>query len=410
MMRLLDGLMIRSYFKSYVICLISLLGLYIVVDLFMNVSDFAHVNDGLKSFLTHIGKYYAARSSTIFDRLSEMIVLLAAMFTIAWVQRNNELLPQLSAGVSTQRVVRPVLLSACVMLTFATINQELVIPRLSLLLSLSREDPQGTHDMRVYPGYEPNGICIWGRLATRKELLVHDFWCSIKPPIAPGNIINLQANEARYIPATDDAQPRTGGWMLTGTKAPDLGDWKRTDVLEPIAPTRFFLKTQEVDFDTVTRDQHKWFYYASTWRIFQELCKSDVERLAPMAVLFHMRLTRPILGMILVFLGLSVILRDQNRNVFISAGLCLALCAGFFAACFTCQATGRQGIRLAGVGGVAARDDFRPVGVRHVRRHPYLTVLSAKSHYKARKEFWGPLRAFYCACADTFWRTVKCAA
>jgi lipopolysaccharide export system permease protein len=59
-----------------------------------------------------------------------------------------------------------------------------------------------------------------------------------------------------------------------------------------------------------------------------------------MAVLFHMRLTRPILGMILVFLGLSVILRDQNRNVFISAGLCLALCATFFAVCFSCQQLG----------------------------------------------------------------------
>ena len=45
-----------------------------------------------------------------------------------------------------------------------------------------------------------------------------------------------------------------------------------------------------------------------------------------MAVMFHMRLTRPLLGLILVVMGLSIILRDQNRNVFISAGLCLLLC------------------------------------------------------------------------------------
>jgi lipopolysaccharide export system permease protein len=336
----LDRLMIRSYIKSYIICLISLLGLYIVVDLFMNVADFFHADEGLRAFLVNIGKYYGARSSTIFDRLSEMIVLLASMFTIAWVQRNNELLPQLSAGVSTQRVVRPVLLTACAMLTLATLNQELVIPRLSNVLSLNREDQQGAQDMPVHPGYEPNGISIWGKLAIRKELMVCDFGCSIKPPIAPGNMISLQAKEARYIPPTPDEQPRTGGWMLTGTKGPDLDSWVRTDVLEPIAPTKYFLKTQEVDFDTLTRDQHKWFYVASTWRIFQELGKSDVERLAPMAVLFHMRLTRPILGMILVFLGLSVILRDQNRNVFISAGLCLALCATFFGVCFSCQQLG----------------------------------------------------------------------
>ena len=62
-----------------------------------------------------------------------------------------------------------------------------------------------------------------------------------------------------------------------------------------------------------------------------------------MAVLFHMRLTRPILGMLLVVMGLWVILRDQNRNVIISAGMCLVLCAVFFAACTParCSATRR---------------------------------------------------------------------
>ena len=61
-----------------------------------------------------------------------------------------------------------------------------------------------------------------------------------------------------------------------------------------------------------------------------------------MAVLFHSRLTRPVLGVILVVLGLSVILRDQNRNIFISAGLCLVLCASFFAACIACQYLGNR--------------------------------------------------------------------
>src|SRR5262249_43017415 len=71
-----------------------------------------------------------------------------------------------------------------------------------------------------------------------------------------------------------------------------------------------------------------------------ELQKPDSTRLAAMAVLFHSRLTRPILGMMLVLLGLSVILRDQNRNVFISAGMCLVLCGVFFAACFRCNPLG----------------------------------------------------------------------
>ena len=45
-------------------------------------------------------------------------------------------------------------------------------------------------------------------------------------------------------------------------------------------------------------------------------------------------------GLLLVFMGLSVILRDQNRNVFISTAQCLLLCGLFFGACFACRHLG----------------------------------------------------------------------
>jgi lipopolysaccharide export system permease protein len=48
--------------------------------------------------------------------------------------------------------------------------------------------------------------------------------------------------------------------------------------------------------------------------------------------------------MVLVFMGLSMILTDQNRNVFISAGLCLVLCALFFAVIFAGKQLGGKDI------------------------------------------------------------------
>jgi lipopolysaccharide export system permease protein len=44
----------------------------------------------------------------------------------------------------------------------------------------------------------------------------------------------------------------------------------------------------------------------------------------------------------LVLLGLSVILQDQNRNIFISAGLCLVLCAMFFGAAYAAKMLGEN--------------------------------------------------------------------
>jgi len=337
MLKQVDRLLVLGYFKAYLVCLVSLLSLFIVVDLFTNLDDFAQRRDGLADVLQHIGLFYAYRTSDIFDKLCEAIVLLAAMFTVAWMQRSNELLPLLSAGVSTRRVVLPVLVSACVMLSLAVLNQELIIPRIAKQLLSNKDDPEGEKEIEQLQGsHEPNGILITGQSASRKGLVVKRFSCTI-PEHVGRTLVELVAKEARYVPPGGGRYTR--GWLLTGTYPERLEKWDNTDVLEMLDAGKYFLHTREVAFDTVTRNR-KWFRYASTPRLFEELQKPDSTRVADMAVLFHMRLTRPILGMILVFMGLSVILRDQNRNVFISAGLCIGLCALFFAACFASKHLG----------------------------------------------------------------------
>src|SRR5207302_7573839 len=127
----------------------------IVVDLFTNLEDFTDRHGGLAPVLRHIGQYYSYQISKIFDQLCEAIILLAAMFTVAWMQRSNELLPLLSAGVSTRRVVRPVLYSACALLSLTVLNQELVIPRIGNHLVIDRDDPDGTKALHVQGAFEP---------------------------------------------------------------------------------------------------------------------------------------------------------------------------------------------------------------------------------------------------------------
>jgi lipopolysaccharide export system permease protein len=336
MLTILDRQLVRSYLKAYLICLVSLLSLYIVVDLFTNIEDFTQDHKGLLPVVKHITSYYGYKVTQIFDRLSEAIALLAAMFTVAWMQKNNELLPLLSAGVSTQRVVRPVLFSACCMLGLSVLNQELVIPRLGNALFAEKNDPNGDKDIGIPWAYAPNGIHVEGFSASRKDLSVKNFCVTLPETMACG-VLHLSAKEARWIPK--GAGPRTDGWLLTNTQPPELENWKQLDDIEWIDAGKYFLHAPELSFETVTRNG-KWFIVASTARLYEEMRKPESLRLSSMAVLFHMRLTRPIMGMLLVFLGLSMILRDHNRNVFISAGLCLIMCAVFFGACFGCKHLG----------------------------------------------------------------------
>jgi lipopolysaccharide export system permease protein len=337
-MKLLDRVLFVAYVKSYLIVLTSLLSLYIIVDLFTNLDDFTARGTGVAQAARHIAEYYSYRVSQIFDRLCEAIVLLAAMFTVSWMQRNNELLPYLSAGVPTRRVIRPVLAGSLALMTLGVLNQELVIPRIADALMRGRDDRTGDKDLEVQGGYDSNGIHVEGYVATRKTKTVRFFYVTVPETLASG-LVHISAAEAQYIPPGEGRY--SGGWLLTGATPLELDNWTKTDVLEMIDPGRYFLHTTELTFESVTR-QSRWYQFASTNRLRELLRTTDSPRLAPMAVMFHMRLTRPLLGVLLVFLGLSMILRDQNRHVFINAGLCLVMCGMFFAAVFGCKYLGEN--------------------------------------------------------------------
>ncbi len=335
MLKHIDRLMIVGYFKSYAICLISLLTLYVVVDMFTNLDDFVHHGSpGLKAVVIRIGSWYGYRIPQLFDRLCEAIVLLAAMFTVAMMQRNNEQVPLLSAGVSTQRIVAPVLCCAFVMLTLTIANQELVIPRISDNLTRGRNDPDGEMESIPRSGFEANQIHIEGTKAVRKTLTVKGFRVMI-PESVGGNMLHITAEEAQFKFTPGDL-PR-GRWELTGCTPRNLA--AIPGILEIRDDSRYFLYTKVIDFDALVRDP-KWFNLASTRRLYQELQRPESTRLASIAVMFHGRLTRPLLGMVLVLMGLSVILLDQTRNVIISAGFCLVLCGGFFAVVYACKMLG----------------------------------------------------------------------
>lgn len=330
-MKLIDRALFFAFLRAYLLCLVSLLSMYVIIDLFTKLDDFSEQVHGLVPVVKQIASYYGYQVIRIFDQLCEAIVLLAAMFTVAWVQRNNELLPLLSAGVPTRRMLRPVLAGAAFMIGLGVVNQEVIIPRVADALLADRADVKGSKTMLVQGAFEPNSIHIEGMFATRRELEVHPFYCTL-PEQLTGGLVHLSAKQGFYL-------PDRGGWLMVDTLPAVLESCP--SVLEQIDPGKYFLKVQEVDFDALTRSKN-WYMFASTARLREMLYRPDGRRQPAIAVLFHIRLTRPILGVLLVVMGLSLILRDPNRNVFVGVGLCLFVCALFFGMVFICRQLGEQ--------------------------------------------------------------------
>ena len=344
----LDRMFLVSYFRSYLIVLTSLLSLYVVIDLFTNIDSFGKAGGGVRGVAEHVLTYYAYQVALIFDRLAEAITLLAAMFAVSWMQRSNELLPQLSAGIPTRRVVRPVLLGAAATLSLGTLNQELVIPRIAGQLTRPKDDPEGTKEQTLTGAYDAGtGVHLEGVLGRRKNFEVVMFFATF-PDSAPGGMFHLTADTANYRPP--DGTEFSGGWELQLKPDADGRLWQPPEKLPPylkaVGPGRYFLYTKDVDYEVVTRGA-AWFLYASTPKLRELLARPDPRRQARVAVMFHMRLTRPLVGAVLVLLGLGVILRNPNRHVFISAGLCLVFSAVFYLLVLGCKYLGDNNLVAA---------------------------------------------------------------
>jgi lipopolysaccharide export system permease protein len=341
-MTILDRMLFLSFLRAYGIVLVSTLSLYIIVDLFTNLDDFIVPGRAWTDILQHVFTYYGYRTIQYYDRLCEALALLAAMFTIAWMQRNNELLPMLSAGVSTHRVLRPIMIGSLLVLTIGMLNQEFVMPRIGSVLVSDRDDPEGSRELQVQGCFDPNGIHIEGKKAYRKGNLVKDFTCTM-PATAKSRVAHLNALNAAYIPPEPNSvtgKDLNGGWLLTGVTPAELPPENMDpELVRMIDPGKYFVWVREATFEAATQGQ-KTLGFASTARIFDLLQRTDVGRMTGLAVNFHMRLSRAVVGMLLVVMGISITLRDQTRHVFISAGMCLGMCALFFTAIFACKFMG----------------------------------------------------------------------
>jgi lipopolysaccharide export system permease protein len=147
-----------------------------------------------------------------------------------------------------------------------------------------------------------------------------------------GGLVHLSARRAIYLPDRH-------AWLMEETVPATLENCPA--ILESVDPGRYYLSVQELDFEGLTRNKN-WYMFASTASLRQMLYRADGRPQPAIAVLFHMRLTRPILGVLLVVMGLALTLRNPNRNVFVGAGMCLIMCAVFFAAIFACRQLGER--------------------------------------------------------------------
>jgi lipopolysaccharide export system permease protein len=122
-MNLIDRYVLRHFLSVLVWALLAFACVFVLVDLFDHVDNF--IDDDAR--LISIGKYYLYLLPRIIDLTLPVSMLLAALFTMGILSKNQEYTAMLSAGQSLLRLTRGILLFALLVAAASGAWKEFVV-------------------------------------------------------------------------------------------------------------------------------------------------------------------------------------------------------------------------------------------------------------------------------------------
>jgi lipopolysaccharide export LptBFGC system permease protein LptF len=145
-MKTLDRYIIKQFLQNYVILCVVLAGLFVLVDLIVDLDEFLKAGrehaDRLGGMIPStawvMADYYGPLLLLMFSAMSGLLVVAAMGFTVAQLQRTRELTAILASGISLYRVAAPVLIAGFMINLLVLPVQELAIPPLAEKLVRSK--------------------------------------------------------------------------------------------------------------------------------------------------------------------------------------------------------------------------------------------------------------------------------
>jgi lipopolysaccharide export system permease protein len=165
-LKLLDRYVAREFLVSYLIAVTVVLSLRVVLDLFVQFDEFVETKSGqappnVLQVIGYIAGYYWPKLFEYFRDFSGMMILLAAVFSLVRMSRQNELTALLASGVSLKRVIAPIVVLGIFLNVLMVLDQEFILPRLSDKLVRRHDEGERLRSRSVWllPDKEQSLFC-----------------------------------------------------------------------------------------------------------------------------------------------------------------------------------------------------------------------------------------------------------
>ena len=329
-----DRYLLRRYWHVFGVGFLALFGLYFVIDVFTNVTDFIDQSQGAVAVVTTIAQYYSYRACYFFGIVGGTLEVISAMVALVLMQKHGELNPILSAGISTFRLLRTLLFGALVVEGLIILNQELVIPRIAVHLQVDaghKSDVTGSVD--PVKDFATDLLIIGKRLNLREEKIEEAEFVLTAPKLSE-KLTRILAREA--VPL-ENSQGRRIGWKLKGVSIPgeqlpfeslQLTDLGRQYVKPGPNPDEISIRT-DVGFDRLyNRDSH--YEYLPTLELMRRLRNPSFSNrsLRSQNLYLQSRFIKPLLNLVVVAVGVPFVVRKESMSLLTN----LAMCSGVMGA------------------------------------------------------------------------------
>lgn len=312
----LDRYIIAKYLGTYFFTIILLISIAVVFDFNEHVDQFVEYNAPVREIIFDYYLNFVPYYSNLFSQLFVFVSVI--LFTVKLAD-NTEIIAMMSSGVSTMRLLRPYLISACFISILTWYLGAYVIPDGNVKRVRFENTYRGrqrvTSASNVQLQVDEGVVAYIGRFENSNKT-GYDF--TLDKFENKKLVSHLQATVAEY----DTLSEEPGHWIVKNWQERNLRGMKeviktgtRMDTLLNMQPQDFLITRDQQT--TLTTPELKLYIDRQHERGFANIKSFEVE--------YHQRYASSFAAIILTVIGFSLSAKRRKNGMGISLGIGLAL-------------------------------------------------------------------------------------
>jgi lipopolysaccharide export system permease protein len=314
--KVLDRWILKRFLLAYAAFASVVLVMFVMTDGFNHLDQFYATAIKTQRPLWRIAlAHYSAIVPDIYYMLAPFLALLAAMWVVFELRRNNEFVPLQAAGIAPWRITLPLFVAALGLAGVMYADRELVIPE------FAQQFREITNLKREHVSVNPipdqrNGVLSARNYSPPRQELVEARY-TLLDPVTHGEVLSVVASSAScvekgWIFHDGIVIERSGGLDIFRTFGERPGHLVETDV-------------RIIDVECAAVDM---LGYLTTRQLIDQYKRIPAFR--QLRVEVWRRTAYPCASIVLLFIGLPFVLRGDKGAAAIGLIVCIGVCALFF--------------------------------------------------------------------------------